>query len=273
MMMRKKNSNIKKRVNGSETLMLTMPELYHAAAGQDISGIMIDALKNGIWPENLFRNSSTITPQEQIVLLKSKIVIVGLGGLGGYLATLAARAGIGAMNLVDGDSFSASNLNRQVLCTKRTIGKNKARVASDVCLSINPALKTLVWETNFKKENSVDILEGVDLVIDGLDQAKTRKLLFAGAISANIPFIHGAVSGWSGQTATFMPDHPETMEILYPENIRLPSAPSVLSPVVAIIAGLQIQEAIRLLCGKSPENFGKLIFYDGVKMEFQKVNL
>jgi len=63
------------------------------------------------------------------------------------------------------------------------------------------------------------------------------------------------------------------MDSLYPENIRLSAVPSVLSPVVAVIAGLQVQEAIRLLCGKSPENSGKLIFYDGVKMEFQKVNL
>ena len=268
-----KKITVKKTVDGSETLMLAMPELYHASDGQDISGIMIDALENGIWPENLVRNSSVITSSEQISLLKSKIAIIGLGGLGGYLATLAARAGIGGMSLADGDSFSPSNLNRQVLCTKETMGNNKARVASEVCLSINPALKTRVWETNFRKENSVDILEGADLVMDGLDQVKTRRLLFSGAVSANIPFIHGAVSEWSGQTATFMPDHPEAMDSLYPENIRLPAVPSVLSPVVAVIAGLQVQEAIRLLCGKSPENSGKLIFYDGVKMEFQKVNL
>ena len=268
-----KNINAKKKANGPESLVLAMSELYHAAAGQDISGIMIDALENGIWPENLVRNSSVITPGEQISLLKSKIAIIGLGGLGGYLATLAARAGIGEMSLADGDSFDASNLNRQTLCTKETMGKNKARVASDVCLLINPALKTHVWETNFREENSGDILEGADLVMDGLDQVKIRRLLFSSAVSANIPFIHGAVSGCSGQIATFMPHHHEAMDTVYPENIRLPAAPSVLSPVVAVIAGLQVQEAIRFLCGRSPENSGKLIFYDGVKMEFQKVNL
>ncbi|RLB84458.1 MAG: hypothetical protein DRH24_04965 [Deltaproteobacteria bacterium] len=266
---------IKSFVEGIDVLMIPMEDLYNIADNlqQSLSEVMIMALQEGIWPESLVRNYSTISAEQQISIIKSRVVIVGLGGLGGYLASLSARAGIGNLVLVDGDAFDFSNLNRQVFCTSATIGENKASVAAKQCSLINPAINAVVWETDFSIENGMKILASSDLVMDGLDQISTRKTLLSISSSMNIPLIHGAVRGWSGQVSIFLPESRIDFDHIYPENSSRSPVPSVLSSAVAIIASIQIQEAIRLLCGYPLPNMNKLIFFDGEAISFHKVNL
>jgi molybdopterin/thiamine biosynthesis adenylyltransferase len=201
--------------------------------------------------------------------------VVGLGGLGGYLATLLARTGVGRLVLVDGDRYEPTNLNRQVLATTETLGKNKARVTADFCRSINPELHTTIWEEHFHPDQGDALLQGVDVVLDGLDSVAARKALFASARSRKLPFVHGAVSGCAGQTSTFLPASPFTLDHVYPAGASSSDAspPSVLSPVVAVIAGFQALEAIRLLCGQTPTNAGTLVFFDGVEISLHKIAL
>ena len=234
---------------------------------------MFGELKNGHWPPALSRNYPALSAREQLRLLESKVVIAGLGGLGGYLSTFMARMGVGHIVLVDGDSYDLSNLNRQVLATHDTLGKNKARVSSEHCQSINPEMKTTVWETHFTTENGEDILRGTDLVLDGLDHIPTRKLLFSMAMDLNIPFIHGAVAEWSGQTSTFLPQQPFTIDQIYKSDTFSDTPPSVLAPAVAAIASIEALEATRLLIGCPPANVGKLVLFDGEDFSFHKIPL
>jgi len=266
---------VKTTVDGVDIRMVLLPDILNASDGssEDISRIMISSLEKNLWPEPLIRNHPTLSAPEQIRLLKSRVVIIGLGGLGGHLATLMARIGTGHLVLVDGDRYDPSNLNRQILCTIDTIDKSKADVAARQCRLINPALTATVRETDFDSENGNQILASADLVLDGLDQISTRKTLFSLAMSMGIPFVHGAVQGWYGQTATFMPESPSDLDGIYPGESPQTTPPSVLAPVVATIASLQTQEAIRILCGRAPVNAGMLAYFDGHEMTLHRLNL
>ena len=266
---------VKTTVDGIEVRMVLLSDILNTSDGssENISRIMISALEKDLWPESLIRNHPTMSAREQIRLLKARVVIIGLGGLGGHLATLMARVGTGHLVLVDGDRFDPSNLNRQILCTNDTIEKSKADVAARQCGVINPALETTVWKTDFSTENGHQILASADLVLDGLDQIPTRKTLFSLAMSMGIPFVHGAVQGWYGQTATFLPESPSDLDGIYPGEPPQTSPPSVLAPVVATIASLQAQEAIRILSGRAPANAGMLVYFDGHEMSLHRLSL
>jgi len=267
--------SVKVSIEGRDIRMATLADVFEKAgeASLDVSAVMIAALEQDIWPESLVRNHPTLTSAEQIRLLESKAVVVGLGGLGGYLALLLARTGVGHLTLVDGDRFDGSNLNRQTLCTSETIGENKASVAARQCRMVNPAVKTQAVEECFSEKNSPDILRGADVVLDGLDSVSARKILQAESRAVNVPFIHGAVQRWSGQTCTFMPGASLTMTDIYPGESEAVSTPSVLAPVVSLIASLQVQEAIRLLTGQPPLNAGRLVFIDGQDLVLRRITL
>lgn len=236
---------------------------------------MIDDLKNGNWPEALTRNNPSLSAEEQIKLLEATIAIIGLGGLGGHLANFMTRMGTGNLILVDGDVYDSSNLNRQILATTNTLGKSKAVTTAEYCKSINPEIKTAIVETEFSAENGEDILQGADLVLDALDQIPARKTLCKIAKKMNIPFIHGAVSETFGQTSTFLPQNPYTLDYVYPGDSS-PSGgppPSVLAPTVSAIASIQALEAVKILCGHPPANAGKLVLFDGDDFTFHKIEM
>ncbi len=235
--------------------------------------MLIDDLKKGTFPEALSRNHPTLTAEEQIQLLESKVVIIGQGGLGGHLSNFMARMGIGSLVLVDGDVFDHSNLNRQILATENTLGKSKAKVTSDYCKLINPEIETSIWATNFTAENGEEILDGADLVLDALDQIPMRKTLFSIARKMSIPFIHGAVAERFGQTSTFLPEDPYTIDTMYPADTVAGGPPSVLAPTVAVIASIQALEAVNVLCGHAPANAGKLVLFDGEEFTINKLPL
>jgi molybdopterin-synthase adenylyltransferase len=234
---------------------------------------MIEQIEGKSWPPGLSRNHPTLSAREQERLLASTAAVVGLGGLGGHLAILLTRAGVGHLVLADGDRYEPSNLNRQVLATTETLGQNKARVTADFCCSIHPGLRVTVQEEHFHPDRAGPLLQGVDVVMDGLDSVPVRKTLFAAARSRKIPYIHGAVSGFSGQTSTFLPESPLTLDHVYPGETFSTAPPSVLAPVVAVIAGIQALEAIRFLCGRTPANAGTLVFFDGAEISLHKIEL
>ena len=268
-------SLVKTVVEGIEVQLVRLEDLLDLSRrqGMDLNALMLEALEQGLWPEPLVRNHPTLTAAEQARLLRSRAVVLGLGGLGGHLSALLARCGIGHLVLVDGDTFEATNLNRQALCTLETLGRGKADTANLHCRAIQPGIRTTVWETDFTLENGPDILKGADVVLDGLDKVATRKTACGLALSMKIPFIHGAVQGWSGQTSTFMPQDGLGLDAIYPVGRDHDSPPSVLAPVVATVAALQVQEAVRLLCGRPPANAGRLIFFDGLDTAFHKISL
>lgn len=222
------------------------------------------ALRAGIFPECFERNFPSLSAPEQLQLFDSSVLVAGLGGLGGILAGLLARVGVGRLFLADGDVFMPSNLNRQFLATHQTLGQNKAQVAAGHVQEINPALLVEAIADYLTSDNLPTYLSQVQVVVDGLDNLTSRRQLFQAAHQNGVPLVHGAVLGRYGQVATILPDDPDMFTNIYSDSaLEVEQGREILAPVAALTASLQVQEAIRLLLGQPPAYHGRLAHFDG----------
>lgn len=179
---------------------VTLAGVAAAAAfwGCSARDAMITLLQAGIWPLRFSRNRGISTAGEQAKLLASGAVIIGCGGLGGYVATLLARQGIGALTLCDHDCFEESNLNRQFGARESTLGKNKAVVVAEAVRDIASYMEVRVVPEAATHESLPSILHGSDIVIDCLDSLPLRFQVEAAAHALKLPFVHGSVAGREG---------------------------------------------------------------------------
>lgn len=170
--------------------------------------VYMEALGMGIYPYRYVRNREIISDQEQLKLAKSRVAVVGAGGLGGQVILLLARIGIGYLVVIDHDTFDESNLNRQALCSQNALGKSKSEEAVAVVGSINPGVEATSYRLRIDSSNAQKILAGSDVVVDALDNIPDRLALEGEVKKLEIPLVHGAVAGFEGQIMTIFPqDH------------------------------------------------------------------
>jgi len=227
-------------------------------------------LEHGVWPLRFARNRGVFSAQEQLRLLKSRAAIIGCGGLGGHVATLLARAGVGAFTLCDGDVFDETNLNRQLLCRETALGRGKALVAKEELAAIASHASVRVFPVAAGPGNLPEILSGASIVMDCLDSLATRRSVAQAANIAGIAFVHGAVAGCEGFAMLIRPGE-KSLESLYPdsegslENTRAgggaESSLGVPTLTPAGIAALQASLALQALTGKQPAS-GRLYHLD-----------
>lgn len=146
-------------------------------------------------------NYGVITKEEQAVLVSKKIVIVGLGGLGGNLANQLVRLGAINLILVDHDSFVGSNLNRQLFSNEKNIGLSKVEVVKEELEKINPKVRI---EKHYKRVQNVTFAD-IDYIIDCVDNMETRVYLSQLSKQLNKPLLHGSCGGWYGQVGWVSP--------------------------------------------------------------------
>lgn len=226
----------------------------------------IEALEAGVIPLRYARNFTALDLAAQTLISKSSVLVCGCGGLGGTLITLLARVGVGALRLVDGDAFAASNLNRQWLCDTLNLSQPKALAAEQHVQAVNPLVKVEVFPEIMDETNVDGLVRGMDLVLDALDNLQGRFVLADAARRFGIPFIHGAATGWWGQVSTFLPGSPLSLKAIYGTARSRDAAEiamGVLGPAPSLIASLQVFEAIRLLGGRKPAYANRLLFFDG----------
>lgn len=212
------------------------------------------------------RNLPLLSEREQAALAEKHVLVVGCGGLGGYLCEYMVRLGVGEITAVDGDSFAPSNLNRQILCTGETLSRNKAAEAKRRAETISAGIRFHAIEEPLSAENAETLTAGKSLVLDGLDNAKCRLLLGKACAAASVPLIHGAIQGWNLQIATVMPGS-GLLELLYTGAEKKQEIIPTLSFVPAYCAAIQAAEAARLLCGREPLLAGRLLLADLETME------
>lgn len=162
---------------------------------------------------------------------------------------MLGRLGIGHITAVDGDIFTESNLNRQLLCTNLDLGKNKALEAMERMKTINDLIKVEPIPYYINEDNAIDILGGHDVVIDALDNIETRFLLQDKCEKLCIPLVHGAISGWHGQATTIFPGD-KTLNLIYKDNqgiSKILGNPSFTPP---LIASIQVTETLKILLNR-----------------------
>jgi molybdopterin/thiamine biosynthesis adenylyltransferase len=246
--------------------IISHQDLHTFARGQNLTirQATAAALRTGVFPECFERNFPSLSGPEQWRLFDSSVLVVGLGGLGGMLALLLARVGVGRLLLADGDVFLPANLNRQVLATDQTLGQNKVQVAATHIQQINPALLVEAIADYLDPDNLPTYLSQVQVAADGLDSLKSRRHLFEAAQTTGVPLVHGAVLGRYGQVATILPVDPDTFSKIYSDATpEVEGGREILAPVAALIASLQAQEVIRVLLGQTPAYRGRLAHFDG----------
>ena len=155
--------------------------------------------------ERYIRNLGPLTEEECLLLRQRRVFLAGCGGLGGYLLEHLLRAGVGAITVCDGDTIVPSNLNRQLLCTQPLLGSLKAEAAAARIRSIHPEITVKAIADFFTQENADDLLTGCDLVMDGLDNPRSRLILETHCESLGVPIVHGAIRGWNAQVAVCPP--------------------------------------------------------------------
>ncbi len=253
---------------GGTRLVIDDRPLLDWAAEQGVSprGAQILALRQGILPARYLKNFEAIGFPEQIRLCECSALVCGCGGLGGVIIQLLARTGVGRLRLVDPDVFVASNLNRQWMSDTSALGRSKAETAAERVHAINPFVEVEVHAATLDSNNAPDLMGGIHIAIDALDNLAARFALEAGARRQSLPFLHGAVAGWWGQVCTFMPDSPHSLSDVYgARRHRDPAeeAMGVPGPTAAVIGSLQSMEAMRILAGREPAYAGRLLYFDG----------
>jgi len=206
--------------------------------------------------ENVFRYQSQVILPEigdegQANLSKARVLIVGAGGLGGPVGLYLAGAGIGSLGIVDGDLVEITNLHRQVLFGVEDVGKNKAMVAKEHMLSINPTIRIEAYPFYLETTNALALMGAFDIIVDATDNFLAKYLINETAVQLGLPVVFSAVTGFEGQISVFWAQKGPCYSCIYPERPVKPIAncadSGVLGPLAGVFGSLQACEVIKLL--------------------------
>ena len=201
-------------------------------------------------------------------LSSSHVLVVGVGGLGCAASMYLAYAGFGHITIVDDDTVELSNLNRQMLHWERDIGKKKPVSAASKLRRINSGIKITSVCKRVTEKNADDIIKGADVVIDGLDNFKTRFIVNAACARNGIPYIHGGINGLVGQVTTIVPGKTQCLACIYATMPEFEDTIPVFGVTPALVASLQVMEAIKLIAGFGETLQGRMLYFNGETMEF-----
>lgn len=211
----------------------------------------------------------------QNALLNARIAIVGAGGLGGPAALYLAAAGVGHITLIDDDTISLSNLQRQIQFDTADIDQLKTQQLASRIQAINPDIKTPLASTRLNTDNAADILSGHDLILDGTDNFATRFCVNDAALKLDTPLLSGAVGRFDAQVGLFVRPHacyqcfvPETP----PEEAPC-SEVGVLGALTGLAGSLMAMEAIKLITGAGDPLISRLWVHDGLTSESRTLKL
>lgn len=219
----------------------------------------------------------------QRALLESKVLIIGAGGLGSPLLLYLAAAGVGTIGLVENDTVSLSNLQRQVVHGHSTLGQPKVASAKARLADLNPDVTVVPHPVRLNRQNALDILAAYQLIIDGSDNFPTRYLVNDAAVLLDKPLVYGAMAQFEGQVSLFHAPTPEgslgpCYRCLYPEPPPPGSVPTcaeagIFGALPGVIGSLMAVETIKHLLGLGEPLAGKLLHYDALYSEFREVRL
>ena len=209
-------------------------------------------------------------------LEKSKVAVVGVGGLGTVSSLYLALAGVGHLRLIDQDTVETPNLHRQILFSLDDLHYPKVEVAAERLERLNPIVKVCPISENVNQGNVEKLLAGVDLVVDGLDNMFTRYLVNRVCVKLGVPYVFGAAIGIEGNLSVFAPPETGCLECLLPNvsdnDLMTCDTRGVLGATPGIIGAMQAMEAIKVLTGLGSPLKGKLMVCDFNDMSFTIVD-
>jgi molybdopterin/thiamine biosynthesis adenylyltransferase len=205
-------------------------------------------------------------------LAKSKVAVVGMGGLGTVSSLYLALAGVGYLRLIDHDTVETQNLHRQILYSTDDLHYPKAEIAAERLEKLNPLLKAEPISENLNAGNVEKLLAGVDCIVDGLDNMLTRYLVNRACVKLAVPYVFGAAIGIEGNISVFAPPETPCLECLMPNlsdsDLLTCDTRGVVGATPGIIGAMQAMEAIKVLTSMGSPLKGKLMVCDFNDMYF-----
>jgi molybdopterin/thiamine biosynthesis adenylyltransferase/rhodanese-related sulfurtransferase len=219
-----------------------------------------------------------IGAEGQQKLLDAKVLLLGAGGLGSPTALYLAAAGVGTLGIVDDDVVDLSNLQRQVIHTTDRVGVPKVDSAEQTIKALNPDVNVVKYPVRIDASNIVEIIEGYDVIVDGVDNFPTRYLLNDATVRLKIPVVSASILGFDGQLSVFKPYDGPCYRCLFREPPPAELAPSCgANGVLGVLPGtmglLQATEVIKLILEIGEPAIGRLLLYDALGATLTEVKV
>lgn len=213
----------------------------------------------------------------QAAIRRARVLMIGAGGLGSPCALYLAAAGVGAIGLVDNDTVSLSNLQRQILFKTEDVGRPKVEAGLETLNALNPGVRVDLYPLRLTADNAAALLTGYDIVADGSDNFATRFLLNDVCFAAKKPLVSAAVTEFEGHVAVYAPGGP-CYRCLFPAPPPEGTVPNcsetgVLGAMAGVVGSLQALEVLKLAAGIGAPSAGKLHVLDGLRGNFRTTTL
>jgi len=204
-------------------------------------------------------------------LKMARVLVAGVGGLGSLSSFYLCAAGVGHLTLVDRGRVQFPDLNRQLLYGEKDVGEIKVVTAGKRLLGLNSKIEVTPLLKDIDEETVSGVLDGIQIVVDGTDNFRTRRILNKACHAKRIPFVYGGIFGFKGSVTTILPGQTPCLEcfLTKDEETRLPIP--ALGPIVGVIAAIQVMEVLKLILEMGDLLAGELVLYDGGRQSFRKL--
>jgi adenylyltransferase/sulfurtransferase len=213
----------------------------------------------------------------QLKLRDAKICVVGVGGLGTPIVSQLTAMGVGHLRIIDRDVVELSNLHRQTLYNDADIGQVKVEVAAKKLKAMNPNIDIEPMPVSVNEHTASKIVEGCDVVIDGLDSVMARYALNDACLKAKIPYVYGGAIGLLGSACTIIPDETACLRCIFPsladDDMPTCSTEGIHPSVLSVVAGTEVSEAVKIVTGQKPTLLNRLLYFDLADLTFDLIHI
>lgn len=209
-------------------------------------------------------------------LLDARVLIVGMGGLGSPIALYLAAAGVGTLGLVDGDTVSLTNLQRQIIHGTPDVGRSKVDSATESIIRVNPEVKVEKHELFLNEDNALDIIRDYDFVVEGSDNFSAKYLVNDACVMLGKPFCIGGINRYAGQVMTHRPGT-ACYRCLFPEppareDVETCAMVGVLGTIAGMLGTIQATEVVKCIVGVGEPLYNQLLTFDALSMQWNKLS-
>lgn len=212
----------------------------------------------------------------QLRLLDARVLIVGMGGLGSPIALYLAAAGVGTLGLVDGDTVSLTNLQRQIIHGTPDVGRSKVDSAAESIIRVNPEVKVEKHELFLNEDNALDIIRDYDFVVEGSDNFSAKYLVNDACVMLGKPFCIGGINRYAGQVMTHR-QGTACYRCLFPEppareDVETCAMVGVLGTIAGMLGTIQATEVVKCIVGVGEPLYNQLLTFDALSMQWNKLS-
>ena len=212
----------------------------------------------------------------QLRLLDARVLIVGMGGLGSPIALYLAAAGGGTLGLVDGDTVSLTNLQRQIIHGTPDVGRSKVDSSAESIIRVNPEVNVEKHELFLNEDNALDIIRDYDFVVEGSDNFSAKYLVNDACVMLGKPFCIGGINRYAGQVMTHRPGT-ACYRCLFPEppareDVETCAMVGVLGTIAGMLGTIQATEVVKCIVGVGEPLYNQLLTFDALSMQWNKLS-